>query len=442
MNPATPRIALRAGRVLDPAHGVDAVQDVFIAEGRIVALGRAPDGFMADLEMDATDLVVAPGLVDLCARLREPGLEHKGSVASETRAAAAAGITTVCCPPDTDPVLDTPAVAEMLRQRAEAAGRARVVALGALTRGLRGEQLAELAALRDAGCVGVSNALVPVTSNLILRRALEYAATFDLTVFLHPLDAALAQDGCAHEGAVSTRLGLPGIPEAAETAALAQMLALVEQTGARTHFCRLSTSRAVRMLGRAQYDGLPVTGDVAAHQLHLTEQDISDFDAVCHVLPPLRTLADRAGLRDGVARGVLAAICSDHQPHEADAKRAPFTETAPGISALETLLALTLRLVEEGVLDLPTAIARVTCGPARILGIEVGTLAPGACADVCVFDPREEWTCTREALLSRGRNTPFHNWSFRGRVRYTLHAGRLVHGTPPTPIADARRRQA
>ncbi len=423
-------VAITGGRVIDPANGIDGPHDLFLHAGRVAALDRPPPGFRAEREIDARGKVVCPGIVDLCARMREPGHEHKATIASETAAAVRAGITTLCCPPDTDPVIDTPAVVELIRRRSGQCGAARVFAVGALTQGLGGSQLSEMAALKSAGCVAVSNALAPLSGMLILRRALEYAATFDLTVFLHPEDPALQDGGCVHEGVVATRLGLPGIPEAAETAAVAASLALIEQTGARAHFCRLSTARAVRMVARARHDGIPVTADVCAHQLFLTETDVGGFDGLYHVRPPLRTTGDRDGLRAGLAKGTLDAVCSDHQPHEADAKLAPFPATAPGISALETLLPLTLRLVGEGVLDLPAALARLTCGPARILGLPFGTLSLGASADVCVFDPERHWRLEEGEMLSRGHNTPFLGWEFTGRVSHTLVGGRLVYEAP------------
>lgn len=421
------RLRISNGRVIDPANAIDSVEDIFIADGRIQAIGDTLQGFTADREIDATGLIVCPGLVDLCARLREPGQEHKGTIASETFAAASAGITTLCCPPDTDPVIDTPAVIELIRNRAEAAGYARVVPLGALTEGLAGESLSEMAALKAAGCAGVSNALRPVTNTHVLRCAMEYAATHSLTVFLYPEDPWLRNKGCMHEGAVSTRLGLPAIPESAETAAVARDLMLIEQTGVRAHFCRLSTARAVRMVARARYEGLPVSADVSAHHLYLTEMDVADFNSQCHVTPPLRTQRDRDGLRAGLARGTLAAICSDHQPHEPDAKLAPFSATEPGISSLDTLLPLSLRLVDEDVLTLSEVLACLTHKPAQILGLEAGTLSTGAPADICIFDPQRYWELTESTLLSRGRNTPFMGWEFKGRVTHTVLAGKIVY---------------
>jgi dihydroorotase len=420
------RIRISGGRVIDPASGLDAEHEVFIAAGRIAAIGNTPDGFSPDLEIDASGCIVCPGLVDISARVREPGQENKATIASESRAAASGGITTLCCPPDTTPVIDTPAVTELIRLRAETTGLTRIVTLGALTRGLAGEQLSEMAALRKAGCIGVSNALQPLATPLILRRAMEYAGTFDLTVFLHADDHWLSNGGCAHEGRVATRMGLPGIPEAAETAAVARDLALVQQTGVRAHFCHLTSERAVRMVARAQYDGLPVSADVAVPYLYLSEIDISDFNAQCHLIPPLRTVEDRQGLREALRRGTLSAICSDHQPHELDAKLGPFPATEPGISGLDTLLPLALQLAHDKVLPLSDLLHRLTRGPAEILGLPGGTLATGATADVCIFDPERTWVLDTTTMRSNGHNTPFMGWQMRGRAIHTLLAGQVV----------------
>jgi dihydroorotase len=421
------RIRISGGRIIDPANEVDAIQDVFVAAGKIAALGQAPDGFTTDTEIDASNRIICPGLIDLCARLREPGQEHKATIASESLAAASGGITTLCCPPDTNPVIDTPAVTEFIRLRAEAAGKARIVTLGALTQGLDGEHLSEMAALKKAGCVGISNALKPLLNPLVQRRALEYAATHGLTVFLHANEHSLENNGCAHEGRVATRLGLPGIPEAAETAAVARDLALIEQTGVRAHFCRLTTGRAVQMVARAQFDGAPVTADVATPYLYLSEVDISDFDSQCHLLPPLRTVEDRQRLRDAVQQGTLSAICSDHQPHEPDAKLGPFPATEPGISGLDSLLPLGLQLVDEQAIELGELIHRLTAGPARVLGLPYGTLAVGATADICIFNPELAWQLDAGTTQSRGHNTPFMGRELKGRATHTLLAGNLVY---------------
>lgn len=429
---AVQRIAITGGRVIDPAARADAQQSLYLAEGKVVALGKEPDGFQADRIIHVPGQIVCPGLIDLCARLREPGQEHKATIESETHAAARAGITTLCCPPDTDPVVDTPAVAELLKECGDRVGKARLLPIGALTKGLKGQQLSEMSALKGAGCIAVSNALAPLENTLILRRAMEYAASHDLLVIIRPEDPWLRNAGCAHEGAIASRLGLPGIPETAETVAVAQALALIEQTGVKAHFAQLSCARAVAMIAAARQNGIAVSADVAAHQLHLIEQNIDEFDALCHVIPPLRTLADQEGLRQGVASGVIAAICSDHQPHEKDAKLDVFPATEPGIAALETLLPLTLRLVDEGLLDLHRAIACLTSGPAESLGLPIGNLQPGAAADVCIFDPELRWTVGAGEWFSRGLNTPFWGETMKGRATYTLLGGRVVHELQPS----------
>lgn len=424
--PEAPRISLRQARLIDPAQGVDRVTDLHIADGRVLAIGSAPQGFTPERTIDMPGWIVCPGLIDLSARMREPGLAQKATIASETRAAAASGITTLCCPPDTAPVIDTPAVAQLIQQTAQRWGHARVLPIGAMTKGLEGLQLSEMAELQRAGCPALGQADRPVCNAQVQRRAMEYAATFALPLFLHPLDPDLGGAGCAHEGRVATRLGLPGIPEAAETVALARDIALADQTGSRIHLRGLSSACALSMLNDAQGRGVAVSGDVAIHQLFLTEDDLAGFDANCHVIPPLRTQADRDALRLGVANATLAAISSDHQPHDADAKALPFPETAPGISGLETLLPLALRLSAEGIMALPDLIARLTIGPATILGLELGHLTPGAVADVCVFDPEARWTPTASTWISQGLNSPFLGHEMRGQVMLTLLEGRIV----------------
>ena len=420
-------IAIQGGRVIDPGSDLDTVKDIYIdSTGFIVGIGKAPKGFSTARTIDAQGKIVCPGFIDLRARLREPGLEYKATMESETRAAVAGGITTLCCPPDTWPVVDTPAMAQMIQSRAWRFGLAFVHPLGALTQGLEGKLLTDMAALEEAGCVGVSNALEPITDTLVLRRAMEYAATFGLTVFLHAEDPWLRNTGCVHEGEVGTRLGLPGIPEAAETVVVARDLALIEQTGVNAHFCNLSSARAVAMVAEAQKHGLPVTADVTAHHLHLTEHDVGFFDTQCHVRPPLRSLRDRDALRAALKSGVITAICSDHQPHEPDAKLAPFAESEPGISGLETLLPLTLKLVDEKLLTLNEAIALLTRKPAEIIGVECGSLGVGTTADICIFDPNAHWRLTPDKFVSRGHNSPFLGWEFSGRVTHTLVGGEVV----------------
>jgi len=424
-------IVIRNGRVIDPANSVDDLNTLFVDDGFVVGINDPPQGFETQREIDAQGLIVCPGLIDIRARLREPGQEYKATLESEISAAAAGGITTLCIPPDTNPVIDTPAMAQMIQQRAWQIGKSFIHPLGALTQNLDGERLTNMYGLGDAGCVGVSNALSPVRDTVVMRRAMQYAATFDLTVFLNSQDPWLRGNGVVHEGEVSTRLGLPAIPEAAETVGVARDLALIDATRARCHFNGLSTARAVEMVAQATHEGLPVTADVTAHNLHLTEHDIGLFDTLCHVSPPLRSQRDRDRLRAALTEGIINVVCSDHQPHEPDAKLAPFSESEPGISGLETLLPLTLKLVSEGILNLPGAIALLTANPASILGIDSGHLGIGATADICIFDWGEEWTFDRQRMLSRGKNNPFHHWLFRGRVTHTLIGGNVVHTRNP-----------
>jgi len=426
------RILVRGGRLLDPASGHDAVGDLAIAGGRLVGVGTAPEGFAPQRIVAAEGHWVIPGLIDLAARLREPGATHKADIASEARAAAAAGITTLALPPDTEPVMDTPSVAELVHRRAAAAGGARVLPLGALTRGLAGEQLSELAALADAGCPAVADGGRPVANTLVLRRALEYAATFALPVLLTPWDPWLSADGALHEGPVAMRLGLPGVSVAAETAGLGRQLALAAALESRVHFGRLSSAAGAGLLRAARRDGARVSGDVAIHQLFLTENDAVGYDSRFHVQPPLRSVGDRAALRRAVADGTLGIICSDHQPHEHDAKDGPFTGTEPGLSGIDTLLALVLRLVEEEALGLLPALATVTANPAALLGLESGRLAPEAPADVCVVDPQSPWWCCAQTLGSRGRHNGFLGWEFSARATHTLVGGELVFGDAET----------
>jgi len=420
------QLLIRNGHLVDPANGIDQQCDLYLSNGQVSGIGQPPEGFQPQQQIDASGLIVCPGLIDLSARMREPGEEYKATLNSETRAAASGGITTLCCPPDTDPVIDTAAMTKLIQKRAQRLGRTRVLPIGALTRGLEGEQLSEMATLQQAGCILFSNAGRPLANTLVERRILEYAATFGIRVMLSPEDRHLRNSGCVHEGPVATRLGLPGIPEAAESVAVARDLALAEQTGCQIHFRGLSCRTAVRSLTLAQQQRLPVTADVAIHQLHLTEMDVDGFDSDCHVQPPLRSLQDRGTLRSGVASGAIGAICSDHQPHEAGAKDAPFPATAPGISGLETLLPLTLKLVDDGVLPLADAIARLTCGPAAILNLPLGRLGIGDTADICIFDPQWIGELHREQLLSAGHNTPFAGWELRGAVTHTLLEGRLI----------------
>ncbi|KFX70606.1 dihydroorotase [Pseudomonas taeanensis MS-3] len=420
------RTRILGARVIDPSSGLDQVSDLYLEGGHIAAIGQAPAGFNADKTLDAQGLIAAPGLVDLSVALREPGYSRKGSIASETQAAAAGGVTSLCCPPLTKPILDTPAVAELVLERAREAGHTKVFPIGALSKGLAGEQLAELVALRDAGCVAFGNGLDTFRNSRTLRRALEYAATFDLTVIFHSQDHDLAEGGLAHEGPTASFLGLPGIPETAETVALARDLLLVEQSGVRAHFSQLTSARGAQLIADAQARGLPVSADVALYQLILTDEALQGFSSLYHVQPPLRSRADRDGLREAVKAGVIQAIASHHQPHERDAKLAPFGATEPGISSVQLLLPLAMSLVQDGLLDLPTLLARLSHGPAQALRLPAGKLAAGHAADLLLFDPQAS-TLAGESWYSKGSNCPFIGHCLPGAVRYTLVDGHICY---------------
>jgi dihydroorotase len=415
------------GRLLDPATGGDKVANLYIENGCIAAIGTATGNYQAEVTVDAKGLIVCPGLVDLCVRLREPGYGYKATIRSETTAAALAGITTVCIPPDTDPVIDEPAVVDLIQKRAQAHGGANVAILGALTTKLEGSQLSQMATLKAAGCIGLSNALRPVANNRVWYRALEYAATHDLTLHVVPLDPALANNGVAHAGAVATRLGLPGIPVSAETVAIAQLLALIEETGGRVHFGRISSAGGVAMIAAAKTRKLPITADVAMHQLLLNESAIEGFDSQAHVIPPLRSEQDRQALVAAVKSGVIDAICSDHQPHDHDAKHKPYPDTEPGISALDTLLSLACQLAQREQIPLVRLLAALTSAPADILGLPSGRIAAGLRADLCIFNPQYPWTVEPSLLRSSGKNTPFIGARLDARAVYTVINGNLLN---------------
>ena len=406
-------VLLKNVRLLDPATGSDRVTHVRLEAGVITHIGDCPE---TALTLDRKDCWLLPGLIDLCARLREPGASSKGTIHSETHAALAAGIHHVVMPPDTSPVADTRAVVDRIHALARDAGAATVHVLGALTQGLRGEALAELSALKAAGVVGVSNGLQPLANLLVARRALEYAQGLGLTVHVVALDAALANGGCAHEGAMATRLGLAAIPAAAEVAAIRQWISLVEDTGAAVHFGRLSSARGAELVESAQARKLPVTADVAIHQLLLTDAALEGFNAMAHVMPPLRSADDRDALRGAVAKGVISAICSDHQPHEPDAKVNPFPLTEPGISCVDSLLSLSLRLVEQGLLSPLQWAARLASGPAAVLKMPAPRIAVGEPARLILVDPSAEWFLNAATMKSRGHNTPFLGERLLGRV--------------------------
>ena len=421
------KIEIRNGRVIDPKHGIDRKTSLYVAAGKVAAVGDAPEGWHAKRVLDAAGLVVCPGLIDASARLREPGFEYKATLESEVAAAVAGGVTSLACPPDTDPPLDEPGLVQMLKHRARSLNQAHVYPIGALTVGLKGDTITEMGELAQAGCVAFSHADAALADTQVLLRALQYAATFGYRVWLRPQDVHLARGGVAHDGEVATRLGLPAIPGFAETIALDAIFELVRATGVHVHLARLSTHDGVARVRAAKKAGLPVTCDVAIHHVHLCDVDIGWFNANCHLVPPLRGTRDRAALRAGLIDGTVDLICSDHTPVDDDAKQLPFAEAEPGATAVELLLPLTLKWAKEEKLPLSAALDRITAAPARVLGLDAGQLAPGADADVCVFDPDLHWVVAPSALRSQGKNTPFLGLEVSGKVRYTLVGGQVVH---------------
>ena len=432
------KILIQGGRVIEPASGFDAVADVAVAAGRVVAIGQVPADFVPNRVVPSSGCVVAPGLVDLAVRLREPGHEHEGMLASELSAAVAGGVTSVVCPPDTDPVLDEPGLVEMLRMRAEKLHQARVFPLGALTRGLQGEVLTEMVQLTEAGCVGFSQADVPLANTQVLQRAMQYASTFGYTVWLRPQELHLGR-GVAASGALATRMGLAGVPVAAETIALHAIFELMKATGARVHLCRLSSAAGVELVRQARREGLPLTCDVSVHSLHLTENDIGFFDSRARLNPPLRQQRDRDVLRAALADGTIDVLVSDHTPVAADAKALPFAEAEPGATSLELLLSLALKWGQDSGVALLRTLDVLTGAPARLLGGHpgaaqsgAGRLVLGGVADLVVFDPAAEWVVQPQALRSQGRHTPFEGYALPGRVRCTLVAGHVAHESAPS----------
>ena len=424
------KLQITNGRLIDPANQIDAKQDLFIIDGKVAAIGTAPSGFVAEQKIDASGLIVAPGLVDLSVRLREPGYEYKATLESELQAALAGGVTSLVCPPDTDPALDEPGLVEMLVHRARSLNQSHVYPLGALTIALKGHELTEMAELTEAGCVGFSQAEHAIQDTTVLLRAMQYAQTFGYTVWLRPQDPHLGKGGIAHSGPLASRLGLAGVPVISETIALHTIFELMRSTGARVHLCRLSSANGIALVRAAKAEGLPVTCDVGAHHLHLTDADIGFFDSNARMVPPLRSQRDREAICAAVADGTVDAICSDHTPVDDDEKLLPFGEASPGATGLELLLSLALKWADESVAQanqrLSQALSRVTVDAARIAGLTAGQLSVGSASDICIFNPDTMWTVQASALLSQGKHTPFLGYELQGQVHTTLVAGRIV----------------
>ena len=420
-------LLIRNGRVVDPANGVDGAADVLLLEGLVSRVGPKLQAPAGTPELDAAGRVVAPGFIDIHVHLREPGYEYKETVATGTRAAAAGGFTAVACMANTKPVNDTRAVTDYIRAQARAGGVVRVYPIGAVTRGLEGRELAELGELAEAGCVAYSDDGRPVMNSALLRRALEYAQAFGKPIVSHAEDAQLAEGGVMHEGFVSTDLGLRGIPAAAEEIMVAREIALSELTGHRVHIAHVSTAAAVRLIREAKARGVPVTGEVTPHHLLLTDEAMRSYDPNAKMAPPLRGKRDVEACREALADGTLDAIATDHAPHALADKEVELDHAANGIVGLETAVPLCLtHLVRERVLDLPTLVARLTIGPARVLDLPGGSLTPGAPGDVTVLDLEREQTIEPARFLSKARNTPFGGWRCVGAPWMTIVGGRVV----------------
>lgn len=418
-------ILIRGGQILDPGR-VNAVADLLIDNGKVTAIGpnlKVPDGALV---IQAKGRLVVPGFVDLHVHFREPGFEYKETIQTGSASAVAGGFTTVCCMPNTNPVNDNQAITEFMLERARTAGLANVLPIGAITKGSEGKELAEIGDLCRAGCVAISDDGKPVMNSLVMRRAMEYALAFDLPVVDHCEDLHLAEGGCMNEGLVSTELGLPGIPAAAEDVMVARNVSLAELTGARLHLAHISTAGSVRMVREAKSRGIKVTAEACPHHFTLTEEVVRGFNTFAKMNPPLRTWNDVQAIKNGLGDGTIDVIATDHAPHATQEKQQGFTEAPFGIVGLETALPLTLALVEEGVMSLESAIDKLSSAPARAFNLSKGTLAVGADADVAIIDPRAQWEVDPAKFRSKSRNTPFVGWKVKGLVVTTIVGGKVV----------------
>lgn len=420
------KIAILGGHVFDPAQGLDEVLDIFIENDTIVALGLAPQDFHAVETINASGKMIFPGFIDLNAFLGEPGFSQKGSIESETQAASRSGITTLCSTPNSQPVIDSANLANLIRDKARNAGHCKVLPIGALTAGLKGEQLSNMYALKEAGCVALSNLDNPFKDSRVAQQCYHYASGFDIRVFVTPLDTALAHGGCMHEGPTSTRLGLAGTPLSAETSSLAQHLILCEETGIKLHVSRITSERALKMILDAQQQGLPVTADVALGNLMFTDEDCLAYDSLKHVTPVYRSETDRQALLTAVNEGQIS-ICSNHRPHELAAKMAPFAATEPGISVLDSFANALFSLVKSQQLTLKGAISAVTTAPAKVIGQNLGELSLETRADLCIVDMHGHSQVTLESMASKGHNNPWLGQTLPGKVMCTINGGHMVY---------------
>jgi dihydroorotase len=421
------RLLIRGGRVVDPSQSIDALRDVLVADGVVAEMGERIELPEGAREIDAKGLVVTPGLLDVHVHLREPGGEHKETIASGARAAAAGGFTAVCAMPNTDPVVDAPAGVGFVLAQGAAARAARVYPLGAISVGQKGQGLAAIGEMVAAGAVGITDDGNPVMDSGLMRKALEYAQAFDIPVADHPEDLGLSGVGVMNEGLTATRLGLHGKPNASEDVHVIRDLLLAALTGGRIHLQHISTAFGVGAIRRAKARGVHVTAEASPHHLILTDERVEGFDTDAKMNPPLRSAEDRDAVREGLADGTLDVFATDHAPHHYDEKERAFADAPNGIVGLETALGLGLtQLVGEGLIDLPTLIQRMSVGPAEAFGLPGGTLTPGSPGDVTIMDLEEAWTVDRHAFLSKSRNTPFDGWPLKGRAVYTIVGGVIV----------------